>query len=232
MKILSLSDKELPFIHSAQVRQRFAGVDLVIGCGDLPYAYLEYAFDALGATLFYVRGNHDEVAKVGNPSDIGRALPQDLYMQIKGPRGGVDLHRRLVNYHGLLLGGVEGSLRYRPGSFQYSQAEMWGHVLWLAPRLLLNRLLYGRSLDVFVAHAPPVGIHDASDLPHQGIRAFRWLIYVFQPAYFLHGHVHIYRPDTDVVTIVGKTRVINTYGYHVTEVDVPTRRQRNGSSGR
>jgi uncharacterized protein len=220
MKILSLSDKELSFIYSPQVRRRFTDVDLVVGCGDLPYAYLEYVFDALGAELFFVRGNHDEAGDVSNPMDIGRGVPGDMYVQHKAPRGGIDLHRKLLNYHGLLLGGIEGSLRYRPGSFQYSQTQMWRYVLWLAPWLLRNRMLYGRYLDVFVSHAPPAGIHDASDLPHQGIKAFRWLISVFQPAYFLHGHVHIYRPDDPVETQVGKTRVINSYGFRLTEVDI------------
>ena len=67
---------------------------------------------------------------------------------------------------------------------------------------------------IFLLHMrPQLGIHDEEDLPHQGIKAFRWLMKVFQPAYFFHGHIHVYRPDTMIDTMVGKTRVINTYGY-------------------
>jgi hypothetical protein len=58
-----------------------------------------------------------------------------------------------------------------------------------------------------------------NDLPHQGIDAFRWLIQVFKPAYFFHGHIHVYRPDTVTETFVEETRVINTYGFRMTEVD-------------
>ncbi|MFM8320030.1 MAG: metallophosphoesterase, partial [Chloroflexota bacterium] len=92
------------------------------------------------------------------------------------------------------------------------------HVLRLAPGLLYNRARYGRYLDVFVTHAAPTGIHDASDLPHRGIDAFRWLVRVFRPAYYFHGHIHIYRPDTEVRTQVGSTQVINTFGFQETDL--------------
>ena len=38
---------------------RFAGVDLIISCGDLPPEYLTSLVDAIGAPLYYVGGNHD-----------------------------------------------------------------------------------------------------------------------------------------------------------------------------
>jgi Icc-related predicted phosphoesterase len=95
----------------------------------------------------------------------------------------------------------------------YSQAEMWMHVFSLLPGLLLNRLRYGRYLDVFVTHAPPWGIHDAQDLPHQGIKAFLWLDRVFQPVYHLHGHTHLHHQTGRQETHLGKTRILNVYGY-------------------
>ena len=79
--------------------------------------------------------------------------------------------------------------------------------------LLFNRLFYGRFLDIFVTHAPPWGIHDKSDFPHQGIKAFRWFIGVFKPKYHFHGHTHIYRPDEIRKTQFGETQVLNTYKY-------------------
>ncbi len=213
MKILSLSDKIVPFIYSPQVRTRFQGTDLVIGCGDLAYYYLEYVLNALDVPLYFVRGNHDEVVEYSQGQ------------QRTAPHGGTDLHRRLVNYKGLLLAGVEGSLRYRPGEFQYYQSEMWLNVFHLVPGLLANRLRYGRCLDVFITHAAPAGIHDGVDLPHQGIRAFRWLVDVFQPAYHFHGHIHVYRPDTAMETQVGKTRVVNTFGFREIQIEVGDRRK-------
>ena len=204
MKILSLSDKIVSFIYSPIVKRRFPDVDLVIGCGDLSYYYLEYVMNALDVPLYFVRGNHDVLAEYDH--GIMRTAPQ----------GGTDLHRRNTQYKGLLLAGVEGSLRYRPGRFQYSQSDMWGHVFNLIPGLLVNRATQGRYLDVFVTHAPAEGIHDRPDLPHQGIKAFRWFLNVFKPSYYIHGHIHIYSPDTTTETRAGDTIVINTYGFKET----------------
>jgi Icc-related predicted phosphoesterase len=97
---------------------------------------------------------------------------------------------------------------------------MWWHVYRLVPGLLRNRLVYGRYLDVFVTHAPPTGVHDADDLPHRGINAFRWLVNIFQPAIHIHGHIHIYYPDTKIETQIGVTRVINTYGWREISIDI------------
>jgi hypothetical protein len=198
---LTLSDILIQFIYSPQIRNRFADIELVLGCGDLPYYYLEYIISVLNVPLYFVRGNHANVIEytVGGPR--------------KGPLGGVNLHRKVVNHNGLLLAGVEGSLRYREGPFQYTQGEMWANVLRLVPALLVNRAVHGRYLDVFVSHAPPWGIHDREDLAHQGIKAFRWLLEVFQPRYHFHGHIHVYQPGAVLETQYHHTQVINTYGY-------------------
>ena len=206
-KTLTLSDVLLEFIYSPHIRTRFSDVELVLGCGDLPYYYLEYIISSLDVPLYFVRGNHANVVE----------------HTVAGPRskplGAVDLHRQVVNHEGLLLAGVEGSLRYREGPFQYSQAEMWAHVFSLVPGMLLNRAIHGRYLDVFVSHAPPWGIHDQPDLPHQGIKAFRWLLKTFGPRYHFHGHIHVYKPDTVKKTQFQQTRVINTYGYMETQLE-------------
>ena len=95
---------------------------------------------------------------------------------------------------------------------------MWWMVRGLVPRLLLNRMFFGRYLDMFVTHAPPWKINDQEDLPHRGIKAFVWLIARFQPAYHFHGHVHLYRQDTVRVTQVGKTKVVNACGYQMLNI--------------
>jgi Icc-related predicted phosphoesterase len=207
MKILSLSDKVVSFIYSPAIRSRFADIDLILGCGDLPYYYLEYVFTTLEAPLYFVRGNHDKIVEYGADK------------QRTHPHGGIDLHGRVIRSHGILLAGVEGSLRYRPGPFQYSQVEMWFNVWRLVPSLLYNRMRYGRYLDIFVTHAPVDGIHDRQDLPHRGIKAFRWLLNVFKPTYCFHGHIHLYRPDDPVMTEFEATKVINTYAFQELELD-------------
>jgi len=157
-----------------------------------------------------VHGNHQNTVEHG--------MQRDQHY----PWGGIPLHRRVICAPGgALLAGISGTLRYNFGPYQYSQAEMWSMVLGLAPRLLANRLRYGRALDIFVTHAPPWKIHDEDDLPHRGIKAFRWLDQVFQPAYHLHGHIHVYRQDTVIETLLGATRVINAYGHKVITLPAP-----------
>ena len=203
MNLLTVSDIESPLIYSSQIKCRFSNVDLVIGCGDLSYFYLEYIISSLDIPLYFVRGNHAKDIEY-NPAGKRTA-----------PWGAVDLHKKAVRDpgSGLLLAGIEGSIRYRPGNYQYSQFQMWGMVLQIVPALLWNKIRYGRFLDIFVSHAPPWGIHDEGDRAHQGIKAFKWLIKNFQPAYHFHGHVHIYRPDVVTTTLVGDTHVVNTYGF-------------------
>jgi hypothetical protein len=208
VNILSLSDVQVEFIYSPRIRTRFPDVHLVLGCGDLPYYYLEYVANALNVPLYFVRGNHANLVEY----------------TVAGPRteplGAVDLHNKVIRHEDLLLAGIEGSLRYREGAFQYSQVEMWGHILRMVPALLRNRIFYGRYLDIFVSHAPPWGIHDQADLPHQGIKAFRWLLKVFRPRYHFHGHIHVYQRDASIATLFQESLVVNTYGYLVTRFDV------------
>ncbi len=208
MKVLSISDIVVPYIYSPQVKQRFPDVDLVIGCGDEPYYYLEFLVSALNVPTFFVRGNHAQLLEFSDSGDRTH------------PHGAIDLHRKVIYHRGLLMAGVEGSMRYSSGPYQYTQSQMMGHVLSITPALLMNRFLFKRHLDVFVTHSPPAGIHDDTDLPHQGIRAFQWLIDVFKPRYHFHGHTHVYRSDVDMDTLVGTTRVFNTYGYRLTSIDI------------
>jgi uncharacterized protein len=210
MKVLAVSDVELDIIYSPMITRRFKDVDLVIGCGDLPYYYLEYVISMLNRPLYYVRGNH-----------APRFKEEGVGGERTYPWGGIDLHRRVKRDEtGLLMAGIEGSLNYNNGRYQYTQAQMWRMVLGLVPRLMLNRLLRGRYLDIFVTHAPPWMIHDKEDLPHRGIKAFRWLIETFKPTYHLHGHIHIYQQYETTETLHQETQVINAYGYKTLEFEL------------
>jgi Icc-related predicted phosphoesterase len=203
-KILSVSDYLVPFIYSPTIRQRFPDVTFVVSCGDLPYYYLDYIISILDVPLYFVRGNHDQETR-----------PGDLHVK-SSPDGGTNLHNRVLRYRNVLLAGIEGSIRYREGPFMYTQTEMWMNVFNLVPSMLLNKMLYGRFLDIFVTHAPAWGIYDQTDLPHQGIKAFRWLVLVFQPIYHFYGHIHVYRTNEEKETKLGETRLINSYGFRET----------------
>lgn len=207
MNLLALSDVEVSFIYSPVAAKRFRDIDMVIGCGDLSYIYIEHLIDVLGVPAYFVRGNH--------------ASPVEYKMGVErsAPWGAVDLHlKNIKDPSGLLLAGIEGSIRYNLNAYQYSQVDMWLMVYRLVPKLLMNKLRCGRYLDIFVTHASPWGIHDGSDFAHQGIKAFRWLIKVFQPLLHLHGHVHIYNPLTRIATKYHRTKIMNVYGFQEQEI--------------
>jgi Icc-related predicted phosphoesterase len=200
MKVLAVSDVVVDWIYSPQIRNLFSDIDLVISCGDLPAYYLEYLVSSLDKPLFHVHGNH--------------SLPEENNPHMAHSRtGAVDVHCKVIRYGGYSLAGIEGSIRYNNGIYQYSQAEMWLNCIRIIPGLMRNRINHGKYLNIFISHAPPRGIHDRQDLTHQGIDAFRWLIERFQPDYHLHGHIHVYRPDEETETTLERTRVINAYGY-------------------
>lgn len=200
IKILAVSDQVDPRVYSLKLKERHADVDLVIACGDLPYRYQEFILTMLGKPLYFVHGNHDPL------EELGEGEPRSQ------PFGAVNLHRRVVRTRGITLAGVEGSILYNGKTpYQYTQRRMWTHVFKLIPGLMINRLRTGRYLDVLVSHSPPEGVHEGKDWTHQGIRAFRWLIDVFQPALHLHGHIHVYHPGDPVRTRVGRTLVVNAY---------------------
>lgn len=210
VKVLFVSDKVVEHLYSPKIVERYKDVELIIGCGDLPYYYLEFMVSMLNIPLFYVHGNHD---------------PEQEYLadgtSITGPAGGTNLHLHTYQEKGLLLAGLEGSIRYKYGRFQHTQHEMWLNAFYLVPRLLANKLLYGRYLDVLVAHSPPYGIHNGEDRIHVGFRSFLWLMKVFKPRYLIHGHRHVYNPAEITETRFMETMVINIYPYKVLDIEVP-----------
>lgn len=221
LRALCVSDKVIPFIYSPTAKERFGHVDLVLSCGDLPYYYLEYIISTLDLPLYFVRGNHANVLEYtqGGPRSY--------------PLGGTDLDMQVMGIQGMLFAGFEGSIRYNQGPFQYSDREMHLRAARMAPRLVLNRLIRGRYLDVLVTHSPPLDVNDQPDRPHRGFAALRWFVRWFKPAYLLHGHIHLYHPGTHARTVFARTEIINCYGYRVLELIPPLgMRPAGGEDGR
>lgn len=208
MKILAVSDQVVKSIYSTHICERFDDVDMVLSCGDLPYSYLEFIVSMLNVPCFFVHGNHDQPE---HQSD-GRVLA--------APGGWVDLDGRTVQSRGVILAGLEGSIRYKPaGDHQYTEAQMAFKIRRMMPALLLNRLRYGRYLDVLVTHAPPFHIHDGEDYCHRGFKSLLWFMDRFRPRYLIHGHKHVYKPEP-CQTGYGDTQVINAYPSCVLDLDV------------
>ena len=206
MKILAVSDVVVDAVYGSHTRERFNDIDVVISCGDLPYSYLESIVSMLNVPCFYVRGNHDHPEYLAS----GRTLDK--------PRGWLDLDKRTAETGGLLLAGLEGSIRYRPGApYQYTERQIARKVRSMVPALLANRLRHGRYVDVMVTHSPPRGIHDGEDSAHRGFESLLSFIERFEPRYLLHGHKHVYGPERTRTRCAG-TEVVNVYPVTVIEL--------------
>jgi Icc-related predicted phosphoesterase len=197
MKILSVSDIVVPELSNRFDGRPFEGIDLILSCGDLPPEYLAFIRERLDAPLFYVRGNHD------------------LRYRSAPPAGCENIHRRRITFKGLRILGLEGSRWYNGGPIQYREFQM-RQMIWR----MLPKLWMGGGVDMVITHAPPRHINDAEDRCHRGFESYVKLISRFQPRYFIHGHIHTHFSEpSQRVTRVGKTQVINTFAFHLLEVE-------------
>ncbi len=197
MKILTVSDRIVPELNDSVDVHRFSGVELVLACGDLPPEYLTAILDKLNVPVYYVRGNHD------------------IRYRTSPPMGCTNLHGRIIRFKDLKLMGLEGSRWYNGGPIQYRERQMRRIIRGLMPRIFLSR-----GVDIIITHVPPRHVNDAEDPCHRGFKSYNNLIRRYKPAYFIHGHIHTTFSDpSHRVAMVGKTRVINTFGYHILEIN-------------
>ncbi len=187
--------------------------DLVLSCGDLPFDYLEYLVSRLDVPVLYVPGNHDpSLAQEATWSPVREAYPPP-----PGPQGCVNIDGRVTEELGLRIAGLGGSLRYKEGPHQYTQAQMGRRALKLELRLRLKRANAGRKLDILVTHAPPFGLAEAQDAAHVGFVGILRLVQHLQPQLLVHGHIHPFGrllPERRV----GATRIVNAIPSRVIEL--------------
>ena len=201
MKILCISDRVEPMLYGPNLTAHARGVEAVISCGDLPFDYLEYIITFLGAPVYYVLGNHDPA-----PDSPER------------PEGCTPLDGRVVDAGGVALAGLSGSRLYSGGPNQHTERQMRRRARALSARISCRRLAGRPRPQVFVTHAPPFGLGDRGDPAHVGFEAFLGLIDRHGPSLWLHGHVHLYRPEVQRVASRGETKVVNVFGHRILEV--------------
>jgi Icc-related predicted phosphoesterase len=198
MKILTVADTVTDQLLETEAGKPFlSGIELIIACGDLPPEYLTSLRARYDVPLLYVLGNHD------------------LRYDSAPPIGCRSIDRRLILYNDIRILGFSGSRWYNGNINQYTEQEMTGFT-----RKMWFQLWRNRGVDLIITHAPPRYIKDAEDRCHRGFHAFRKLIDKYQPKYLIHGHIHTLFPnDSDRITMVGTTRVINSYGYYTFEIE-------------
>lgn len=211
LRVLVISDQVREILYSSAIMLEFGAVDLVLSCGDLPFPYLEYILTMLNVPLLYVPGNHDRPTH----TSAGRT--------VAWPEGAVNIDGhvitlRLPNRRPITVVGFGGSMKYSGSTNQYTEREMRRRIATIEPRLLWNRWVRRRDVDLLITHAPPLGIHDGDDQCHTGFRSFLGFIRRHRPMYHFHGHVHpSYGYDIEPRRY-HETEVRNVYGYEVLEI--------------
>ena len=187
MKILAVADEECLSLWDYYTPGMLRKYDLILSSGDLKAEYLSFLVTMARCPLLYVHGNHDS-SYADTP-----------------PEGCDCIDDKLVVYKGLRILGLGGSRQYSRSAHQYSEKEMRRRI-----RKLRRAIKQAGGVDVVLAHAAPLGVGDAQDLPHRGFEAFLELIEQYRPQFFLHGHVHLnYGTNIQRVCQHAGTPVIN-----------------------
>jgi 3',5'-cyclic AMP phosphodiesterase CpdA len=210
-RILAIADEVDEALYTDKLIQ--LRPDLVVSAGDLPFDYLEYIVSRLDVPLVYVPGNHDAELRSSDPTwtPLGADAPE------RGPLGCVNADGRVVVAAGLRIAGLGGSMRYRRGPNQYTEAEMRWRTLTLAMRVKLNPFRAARKVDVLLTHSPPLGWGSKEDLAHRGFAAFVPLVKNLGPKVLIHGHIHPYgrgQPERNL----GDTQVVNAVPLRLVEL--------------
>lgn len=203
MRILAVADAVSPFIYSESFPKNLPPFDLLLSAGDMPGHVLEFLATRLTVPPVYVLGNHGNGYLYDAEADA-----------VTLPGGCLNAHRRVLEVGGLVIAGIEGSARYRPGPHQYSERQMGCFCASLAPKLLWNERTKGRALDILLTHAPPKGPHEGEDYPHRGVAAFNRFAARWRPKLHVHGHVHLSGANAPrEYTTESGVRVVNAFEF-------------------
>jgi len=215
-RILAIADEVSEALYGGSLSD--LKPELVVSCGDLPFDYLEYIVTMLSVPLLYVPGNHDPDLRAHQEpvSPLGPVLSR--LRESPGPAGCTNVDCEIVDVVGLRIAGLGGSARYSGGPNQYTESQMRRRAARLQRRATLRRFRDGRGIDVFISHAPPLGVGDDDDPAHRGFAAFLGLIERLRPKLLLHGHIHPYGQTLPDRTL-GGTRIVNAIPYSLLEIE-------------
>lgn len=220
MKILCISDNISPIIYSDKIKTRFPDVEMVLSAGDIDLEYYEFIISMLNKPLLFVFGNHNlkyfSNYKKEYFQDLNE-LNEDTLETLNN--GGIYINGKVKKIKGIIIAGLGGTKRYNKGLNQFTETGMFFYILRIIPKLLLNKIIYGRYLDILLTHAPPKGIHDKEDLCHKGFKIFLWFMKTFKPKFLIHGHIHIFDNNEKRVSNYLNTKVINAYEHMVIDTE-------------
>lgn len=200
MRILIVADTECPSLWDYGTPEKLKDIDLILSCGDVKADYLSYLVTLARCPLLYVHGNHDEG------------------YDRKPPEGCDCIDDAVVCYRGIRIAGIDGCRRYKPGPYQYTEAQMRRKLL----RLRLKADAW-KGVDILLTHCPAQGLGDGEDYAHRGFACFLPFLKRYQPSYFIHGHEHLnYSHHHARLRKAGETTVVNGYERYILEIpDAP-----------
>ena len=218
MKILCVADASDPLVYSPNIVERYKDVDFIIGAGDLPLKYYEYIITTLNKPLYFVFGNHH--AESLKQYKGTRYFDGVDHLEFNRDRyvfgiGGEFLDGQVKRDRstGLLLAGLGGSMRYNSGENQFSEFQMGMRIAAMVPRLVFNRLRYGRG-PIYCDPCLCGASRQRRCLPYR----FQCVPVVhapLRPRFLLHGHVHLLDMNELRTARYGGTEIINVYGLYV-----------------
>ena len=237
MTFLCVSDQIDPLVYSTSVKERYGDVDAVFCAGDVNMDYVDFIVSTLNKPVYFVFGNHNlseytfyekshKVQFIADASSVknhasdyshvhggdyaGRKVLKDRHLTFTNPATGKKTP--------LLIAGISGSIRYNKGQSQFTDREMFFQLLGLIPKLLWNKIRYGRYLDIFLTHSPPRHLHDKEDACHKGFKCFRWFLKKFRPPLMIHGHIHLYDIQQRRTIEFEDTKIINAFSHVIIEM--------------
>lgn len=255
MKILCVSDQIDPLIYNINAARNFEDIDLILCAGDLPMDYVDFIVSVFNKPTYFIFGNHDLTefryyhsvpGTTAASSTSAQSTATFAIASLKKSETGNPHHGAIYagfkniaikslpvkNSQGkdtpLLITGISGSIKYNNGLCQYTNTEMFFHLLKLIPGLIYNKIRYGRYLDIFLTHASPFGIHDHKDPCHVGFKCFNWFLEKFKPRYMLHGHIHLYDQREERISTYKETEVINVFAHYVLNFETEVSTVKNG----
>lgn len=195
MKILVVSDIESTYIWDFFDKSNFKDIECVISCGDLDSNYLSFLVTMLAVPVFYVHGNHDK-----------------KYL-IKPPEGCDCIENQVINFRGVRIAGLGGSIEYKGGPFQYTEDKMKKRV---------KKLIRSSKapIDIFVSHSPTYRLgDDPTSQCHIGFHCFYSIYDTLKPKYHLYGHNHFTSSShAKRLLTYNDIQVINGYNYYILEI--------------
>lgn len=232
MKILCVSDYVDPLIYNPKVKEIFPDIDLILCAGDLPMDYIDFIVSVFNKPTYFVFGNHNlkdyhYYHKSANPE----ATPAGHYGDVSHAHGAIYAgFKSFVNHQlsftdpatgkktPLLIAGTSGTCKYNKGLNQFSDFEMKLKLIKLLPKLFINKVKYGRYLDIFLTHATPRHFHDHEDPCHVGFPCYNWFLQKIKPTYMVHGHIHLYDLREERIGKFDETTVVNAYAHCIIEL--------------